>query len=55
MSFLNGLSRIARAHARRRTEVMLNALPLEIQKDIGWRWSSNRRESEVSRLSAWNL
>ncbi|MCB1469406.1 MAG: hypothetical protein M9944_00645 [Rhizobiaceae bacterium] len=49
------LSRIAKARARRRTESMLDRLPLEIQKDIGWRWSPNRKDPLTPRLLDWNL
>ena len=33
-----------KARADRRTANIINSLPEEIQKDIGWRWSPNRRE-----------
>jgi len=48
------LTRIARARSRRRTELMLDQLPLEVQKDIGWRWSPSRREPAVPKLPDWN-
>jgi hypothetical protein len=41
MTIIDGISRFAatqrKAAAWRRTERMLNALPEEVQKDIGWR------------------
>lgn len=46
-------ARIARARARRRTEMMLDELSLEVQKDIGWRWSPNRREAMTPKLPDW--
>ncbi|MEZ5802961.1 MAG: hypothetical protein R3E51_05865 [Rhizobiaceae bacterium] len=49
------LMRIARTRARRRTEQMLDRLPLEIQKDIGWRWSPSRREPATPKLPDWNF
>lgn len=49
------LTRIVRTRARRRTEQMLDRLPLEIQKDIGWRWSPSRREPAPPKLPDWNF
>ena len=46
-------TRISKARARRRTEALLNQLPLEVQKDIGWRWSPNRREPLTTQLPDW--
>ena len=33
-----------KARADRRTASIINSLPEEVQKDIGWRWTPNRRE-----------
>ena len=49
------LTRMARTRARRRTERMLDRLPLDIQKDIGWRWSPSRREHTTPKLPDWNF
>lgn len=50
MSMFDSLARFAAARRKARaeynTELLLNSLPLEIQKDIGW---GNRRGSGVSR------
>lgn len=55
MSMFNGLARIAKARAQRRTEVLLDSLPLEVQKDIGWRWSPSRRGPVNAKLEDWNF
>lgn len=48
MNMSKALAWIASGHfksrADRRTASIINALPEEIQKDIGWRWSPTRRE-----------
>lgn len=48
MSMSKALARIASGHfksrADRRTASIINSLPEEIQKDIGWRWTPSRRE-----------
>jgi hypothetical protein len=47
MSMSKALAWIASGHksrANRRTANIINALPEEVQKDIGWRWSPSRRE-----------
>lgn len=48
MNMSKALAWIASDHlksrANRRTANIINSLPEEIQKDIGWRWSPNRRE-----------
>ncbi len=48
MSMSKALAWIAsgrnKSRADRRTANIINSLPEEIQKDIGWRWSPNRRE-----------
>jgi hypothetical protein len=48
MSMFDSLARFAaarrKARAERNTELLLNSLPLELQKDIGW----NSRGSGVS-------
>lgn len=54
MSMFRGLARMARARERRRTELLLESLPPEIQKDIGWRWSPNRRRPEMPVHAAWH-
>lgn len=47
MSIFRDLARFAesrfQAHAERRTHMLLNALPEDIQKDIGWRWAPRGR------------
>jgi hypothetical protein len=55
MSMFDGLARIAKARTQRRTEALLNSLPLEVQKDIGWRWSPARREPHPRAKSSWEL
>jgi hypothetical protein len=55
MSMFDGLARIAKLRARRRTELLLDSLPLEVQKDIGWRWSPNRRSPSPRKLADWNF
>ncbi|MBX3597345.1 MAG: hypothetical protein KF874_07225 [Rhizobiaceae bacterium] len=48
MSMSTALAWIAsgrmKSRAERRTADIINALPEEIQKDIGWRWTPTRRE-----------
>lgn len=53
-TMFESLTRMAEARARRRTEAMLDQLPLEVQKDIGWRWSPARREPATPKLPDWN-
>lgn len=56
MSMFDGFARFAKARAERRTALLLNALPLEVQKDIGWRWSSSRPEpTGGKKLADWNF
>lgn len=56
MSMFDGLARMAKARAERRTAMILNSLPLEVQKDIGWRWSPSRPEPSAGRkLADWNF
>ena len=47
MSMFEGLARFAddqmRARAERRTRMLLDALPENVQKDIGWRWAPRLR------------
>lgn len=47
MSIIEGLVRFAeggkRALAARRTRTLLETLPENIQKDIGWRWAPRTR------------
>ena len=55
MSIFDGLMRFAEgqleARAARRTREMLNALPENIQKDIGWRWAPRTRgQHSTSRI-----
>jgi len=56
MSMFDGFARFAKARAERRTAALINALPLEVQKDIGWRWSSSRPEPASARkLNDWRF
>ncbi|WP_274628492.1 hypothetical protein [Arvimicrobium flavum] len=55
MLFLSGLARLAKARARRRTEMLLETLPPEVQKDIGWRWSPSRSGAKQRRSRSWEL
>jgi hypothetical protein len=47
----NDLARFARnrmkARAARRTEFLLDSLPVDIQKDIGWKWSPRLRGKHI--------
>lgn len=47
MSIFEGFARFAedgkRALAARRTRMLLEALPENVQKDIGWRWAPRTR------------
>ena len=55
---IRALSAIANAHiearAKRRTAALLSALPESVQKDIGWKWSSNRSAPAKTGI-AWDL
>lgn len=55
---LRALSAIASAHlnarAKRRTAAIIDALPESVQKDIGWRWASNRTQSGRTSID-WDL
>jgi hypothetical protein len=44
-----------KARADRRTASIINALPEEVQKDIGWKWSPNRRERGVKPALGWDM
>ena len=48
MNMSKALAWIASGHLKSRSErntaSIINALPEEIQKDIGWRWTPSRRE-----------
>ncbi len=44
-----------RALADRRTASIINALPDEVQKDIGWRWTANRRAPVARSAVNWDL
>jgi hypothetical protein len=44
-----------KARAERRTTSILNALPDEVQKDIGWKWSPNRRDRSVKPSLSWDI
>lgn len=52
MSIFDGLARFAntqkQARAQRRTAMLLDSLPSDVQKDIGWRWSPRLRASDVA-------
>ncbi|MGE0499444.1 MAG: hypothetical protein AB7I79_09320 [Rhizobiaceae bacterium] len=47
MTIFEGLARFAenqmQARAERRTRMLLDALPMSVQKDIGWRWAPRTR------------
>lgn len=43
------------ARANRRTASIINALPDEVQKDIGWKWTANRRAPVVRSTLDWDL
>jgi len=57
MSVFESLARFAAARrmarAQRETQQMLNALPLEIQKDIGWGGGGHARASRTASLHGW--
>lgn len=55
MSLFRGLARLTRARAIRRTERLLQSLPPAVQKDIGWRWSPNRRECDMQPFCEWDI
>lgn len=43
-----GFTRFASTRIKaRRTAQMLNALPAEVQKDIGWKWSPRLRGNAI--------
>ncbi len=44
-----------RARARRRTADMLDALPSDVQKDIGWKWSPRLRGHAARASIDWDL
>lgn len=52
MSIFEGFARFAAHHrmaiAERRTRMLLNALPENVQKDIGWRWAPRLRGQPAS-------
>ena len=41
--------------AQRRTASIINALPDEVQKDIGWKWTANRRAPVANTSLDWDL
>lgn len=43
-----------KARAERRTANIINALPDQVQKDIGWKWTSSRVPS-VRQILGWEL
>lgn len=44
-----------KARAERRTASIINALPDEVQKDIGWKWTANRRAPVAKSSLDWDL
>lgn len=59
MNTFKALAWIASGHlkalADRRTASIINALPEEVQKDIGWKWTPNRREHSVKAGLGWDM
>lgn len=57
MSMFDNLARFAatqmRARARRRTARIIEQLPEDVQKDIGWRWSPRGPSRPVARHFDW--
>jgi hypothetical protein len=57
MSMFDGFVRFAaarrKARADRNTEMLLNSLPLEIQKDIGWGGGNRATVSGTVALHGW--
>lgn len=44
------------ARANRRTASIINSLSEEVQKDIGWKWTPNRRDHSVQSISlGWDV
>jgi|EndMetStandDraft_8_1072994.scaffolds.fasta_scaffold710176_1 hypothetical protein len=44
-----------KSRSQRRTASIINALSEEVQKDIGWKWTANRRASTVKSSLDWDL
>ncbi|MDP3896157.1 MAG: hypothetical protein Q8Q62_05735 [Mesorhizobium sp.] len=59
MSFISGLaSRAAnrrRAREQRRTELLLNELPVEIQRDIGWQSTGRSGQGRPRSVFGWGI
>ena len=57
MSMFDGMARLAAARlsgrAMRRTARLIEALPAEVQKDIGWRWSPRGPGSAAAKHFGW--
>jgi hypothetical protein len=44
-----------KSRAQRRTVSIINELSDEVQKDIGWKWSANRRAAVAKTSLSWDL
>lgn len=52
---MNTFRALVQARANRRTASIINALTDEVQKDIGWKWTANRRAPAVRSSIDWDL